>query len=364
MPVTGEAERRELRTAVRGFLESAYPALSTAARVGAGDTLDPAFWSRLSTEVALPGLLVPDKYDGQGLGLTEAVVVLEESARVLLAQPLLSSGVLATLAVLAAGDEAACADLLPRLASGQTVGALALDDAPGEETRAEAAGGGWELTGVKHPVLDGMVADTLLVSARCDAAGPTGLFLVEAAATDRVARDALDLTRNAVTVSLRATPAVRLGDDASAAVERLRDLAAVALSAELVGVADRSLAEAVAYALQREQFGRAIGSFQAVKHLCADMLAAVESSRAAVMAAAIVADEEGPGLPTAASIAKAYCSEQCVVAVESFVQVLGGIGYTWEHPAHLLLRRARTLAVMSGDSTYHRDRLGQLLQLG
>jgi alkylation response protein AidB-like acyl-CoA dehydrogenase len=361
MPATNQAERRELRDAVRAFLETAYPPISSESRVGAGAKLDDAVWRRLANEVALTGLVVPEKYDGQGLGVTEAVIALEETARVLFAQPFLTSSVLATLAIKESGDEAAAGELLPQLASGALVATLALDDAADAAVTASEVGGQWQLTGAKNPVLDGAVAAKLVVSAAVG--GSVGLFLVDASAASVTSHEGLDVTRGVASVSFSGAPAVRLGGDATTLVARLRDLSAVAASAELTGLADRALVLAVDYAKQREQFGRVIGSFQAVKHICAEMLTVVESSRAACAAAALAADDDPAALPQTASIAKAWTSEQCVTATEQLIQVLGGIGYTWEHPAHLLLRRAHTLAALFGDAAEHRARLAGQLQL-
>ena len=360
MPVTNQAERRELRESLRAFLEAAYPSLSTESRVGAGDKLDDRVWARLAGEVALTGLLVPEEYDGQGLGVTEAAVALEETARVLLAQPFLTSSVLATLAIRESDDASQAALLLPRLASGDLIATVALDDA-GTTVGVERSGTDWLLTGVKEPVLDAAVAQQFVVSARVD--GVSCLFLVDADHVEVTLRDGLDLTRGLAEVRFDKSPAVRLGGDATALVDRLGDVAALAAAAELTGIADRSLALAVEYAKTREQFGKLIGSFQAIKHICAEMLATVESSRAATAAAAAAADDDPAGLARTASIAKAWTSTQCVLAAEQLIQVLGGIGYTWEHPAHLLLRRARTLAVLFGDAAMHRERLSELLGL-
>ena len=358
MPVTNQAERRELRDAIRGFLETAYPPISSESRVGAGDRLDDGVWRRLAGEVALTGLVIPEKYDGQGLGVTEASVALEETARALFAQPFMSSAVLATLAIAESGDEAAAAELLPQLSAGSLIATLALDDAPGSVTVATGAGNGWTLTGTKEPVLDAAVARKLIVTA--SVGSEAALFVLDAAAADITVLDGLDVTRGVSSVRLDAAPAVRLGTG-PANVERLRDLAAVAASAELTGLADRALIMAVDYAKQREQFGKLIGSFQAIKHICAEMLTIVESSRGAVSAAAMAADDDPAALPEVASIAKAWTSEQGVIAAEQLIQVLGGIGYTWEHPAHLLLRRALTLSVLFGDAAWHRARLAELL---
>ena len=361
MAVTSQAERREFRGALRSFLQTGYPDLSTESRVELDSERDAAVWRRLVTELALPGLLVPEKHDGQGFGFTEAVIALEEAARVLLVAPLLSSSVLATYAVLASGEQSA--GYLSALAGGELIASVATVDDPAVEVVATATGGGWTLTGRKVAVLDACRATHFVVSAR--SGDGVGLFLLPlgAAGLSVVANAPFDLTRDLASLDLTAVTAQRLGDDATAVLSTLGDVGAMAAAAELVGVAQRALEIAVSYALQREQFGHLIGSFQAVKHLCAEMLAAVESSRAAVTAAAAAADDDPSRLPEAASIAKAYCAENCTATIEKLIQVLGGIGFTWEHPAHLLLRRAKSLEALFGDAAAHRERIGQLLNL-
>ncbi|ASR03116.1 MULTISPECIES: acyl-CoA dehydrogenase family protein [Gordonia] len=356
MPVTTQAERRELRSAVRDFLESVYPPLSSETRVGAGDKLDDATWARVSGEIGLPGLVVPASEGGQDLGVTEAAVVLEETARVLFAQPFLSSSVLATIAIKESGEGAA---FLSRLASGSLIATLCLDDDPDMPVTATRVDTCWQLNGAKELVLDATLAGSFVVSVALD--GETALLLVDADQVTIEPYEGIDLTRTIARVRFDAAPAIRLGGDQTELVARLGHLGAVAASAELTGLADRAMTMAVEYAQTRVQFGRPIGSFQAVKHLCADMLTIVESSRAATAAAAASADDRPDELAVTAAIAKAWTSEQCPLATELLIQILGGTGYTWEHPAHLLLRRARTLAVTFGDAADHRERLAELL---
>jgi alkylation response protein AidB-like acyl-CoA dehydrogenase len=345
--VTSIAERRELRESTRAFLAHTYPELSTESRVRHEDGLDEAFWARMATEVALQGLLVPERYGGLGLVAIEAVVVAEEAGRVLLAQPLVSSALLATLAVSHFDNP-----LLPRLASGTAIAVLVLDP----EVELRAVGDNYMINGTAPFVLDGMFATDFLVATRdC-------VFAVESEHVDRQEVQGIDLTRGFATVRFSDSLAQFVGN---APVDRLRDLAAVLASAELVGLADCALTRALDYAGQREQFGRMIGSFQSIKHLCADMFTAVESSRAIVAAAALAAGDDDPSqLGELASVAKAYCSEQCPRVIESLVQILGGVGFTWENPAHLLLRRAKALEVLFGDPGWHRAHLAALLKLG
>ncbi len=344
---TSIAERRELRDSTRSFLAHTCPELSTDSRIWDRDRLDQAFWGRTASEVALQGLLVPERFGGLGLGVAEAVVVAEEAGRVLLSQPLVSSALLATLAVSHIDNP-----LLQRLASGDAIAVLVLD----ADVEVRTAGDKHAITGTAPSVLDGMFATEFLVATR------NGIFAVGSEAVQRQAVEGIDLTRGFAAVRFSDSLAAFVGE---VPLDRLFDLAAVLASAELVGLADCALARAVDYAGQREQFGKMIGSFQSIKHLCADMFTAVESSRAVVAAAALATGDDDPSqFQELASVAKAYCSEQCPRAIESLIQILGGVGFTWENPAHLLLRRAKALEVLFGDPGWHRARLTSLLHLG
>jgi alkylation response protein AidB-like acyl-CoA dehydrogenase len=269
-----------------------------------------------------PGLAIPEQYGGAGLGWVELCAVLEEAGRVLLAAPLLSSCIAAQ-ALLEHGTEAQRQEHLPRLAEGQRA-TLVLDNGL---------------------ALDGMDAELLVFSEHVSTR------------VERVSVDPLDATRPLARVSGKGAPlAWPIGENFLAR-------AAVALSAEQVGGAERCLEMAVDYAKTRHQFGRPIGSFQAIKHMCADMLVRVESARSASYFAAwtaAVADEE---LTLAASVAKSWCSEAYFRNAADNLQIHGGIGFTWEHPAHRYLRRARSSMTLFGDPTYHRERVAQRIGL-
>jgi alkylation response protein AidB-like acyl-CoA dehydrogenase len=325
-------------------------------------------WKLLADDPQLPALLIPEDAGGQGLSLVEMAVVLEETSRALLCAPVLSSSAIATTALLRCGDRAASTPLLSSLARGATIATLAVHDAPDSATAAAGDSGGWRLTGAKMYVLDAHIADTLLVPVAFDGADSrVSLFAVDAKSEAVALRplSVLDRTRRQFRVDLTDAPAQLLDDDFGRALETTLHIAAVAVCAELLGVADKCLELAVEYALDREQFGRRIGSFQAIKHLLADCLAAVEQMRAAVDAAAEAA---GPGrdpaeLAEISSVVKSYSSEAAPRVAETLIQVLGGIGYTWEHPAHLYLRRAKSLEVMYGNAAEHRARLTRSLNL-
>ncbi|MFI7503268.1 acyl-CoA dehydrogenase family protein [Streptomyces sp. NPDC049687] len=360
-------EQEELGRTVRAFLARTSPATETRRLMETPEGFDRALWRRMGTELGLQGLAVPEEYGGAGCGPVEMGVVMEEMGRALLCAPFLSSAVLATTTLLRCADEDARKRLLPGLASGELVGTLALTedsarwDASGVRLTGRESKGSWLLTGHKMFVLDGATADVVLTVART--ADGIGVFFVEgdASGLTRAPLPTMDPTRRQARLDYQDVPATRLRThgDGWDLVSQVLDRAAVALAAEQVGVASRALDMAVEYAKVRHQFGRPIGSFQAVKHLLADVLLEVESARAAAHYALLASENEDPELPAAASLAKAFCSDACVQATEQNIQVHGGIGFTWEHPAHLYLKRARTSQLLFGDPAYHRELLAR-----
>lgn len=364
-------EQDELRRTVRAFLADTSPETETRRLMETPDGFDRALWRRMGTELGLQGLAVPEEYGGAGCGPVEVGVVMEELGRALVCTPFLSSAVLATTTLLRSDDEDARKRLLPGLASGELVGTLALTedsarwDATGVQLNARASEGRWLLTGHKMFVLDGATADVVLTVARTD--DGIGVFWVDGDATGltRTPLPTMDPTRRQARLDYDDVPATRLRThgDGWELVSQVLDRAAVALAAEQVGVASRALDMAVEYAKVRHQFGRPIGSFQAVKHLLADVLLEVESARAAAHFALLAAEGEGPDLPAVASLAKAFCSDACLQATEQNIQVHGGIGFTWEHPAHLYLKRAKTSQLLFGDPAFHRELLARHIGL-
>jgi alkylation response protein AidB-like acyl-CoA dehydrogenase len=294
-----------------------------------------------------PGLTIAEKYGGSGGGPVEQLIVCEQMGRVLLDAPYLASAVLAATALLASGDIEAQAGLLPQIAAGTTTATLVVPAHSG--IRANQG----SLTGRAEYVIDGEAADTLLI-----AAGGT-LFAVDAGSPGLTRRpmQALDLTRKLAVIELDRVIARQVG--AEGAAEQIVDQAilagVLALTAEQVGGAQRCLDMSVDYAKLRHQFGRPIGSFQAIKHRCADMLLDVESARSAAYAAAWAAQDRDPELPLLASLAKAHCSEVYERVATENIQIHGGIGFTWEHEAHLYYRRARSSAQMLGTVVEHRE---------
>ncbi|HEX4253232.1 MAG TPA: acyl-CoA dehydrogenase family protein [Pseudonocardia sp.] len=363
-------EHDELRATVRRFLSDRSPEAEVRRLMETEDGYDPAVWRQLA-DLGLLGLLVPERHGGAGSGCVELQIVCEEMGRALLCAPFLASAVLATSALCFAGDEAACARYLPGLADGSVIGTLAVTEEAGSwraedtATRAESDGAGdFTLTGEKLFVLDGAAADLLLVLAATETAGPR-LFAVDADAPGllREPMATLDATRKQARITLAATPAVPIsGDgDTAAALATALDISAAALAAEQAGGARRVLEMAVEYAKVREQFGRPIGSYQAIKHKCADMLLEAESATSAAYAAGWAVDAGSPEVGVLASLAKAYCSDAYYHCAAENIQVHGGIGFTWEHPAHLYFKRATSTQVLLGSPSYHRELLATRL---
>lgn len=335
----------------------------TRAAVGTKTGYDEELWARLCTEVGVAALAMPETYGGLGATLLETVVVQSELGRALTPSPMLGSAVLAAQAVLATGDDETCRALLPAIAAGTTVAALAWAGAGGRWSPEKAAyvasqaAGGWTLDGEAAYVLDGDTADVLIVVAHT-AAG-LALFQVAPAETRRVRAETMDPTRRLATVTLAGTPARQLG---VADLGRVRDLACVALCAEQAGAAARCLELTVSYTKQRTQFGRPIGGFQALKHRMADLHVLVETAESASLAAATAA-VHGPAdeLAARAAVAKTYCSEAfCAVAGE-MIQLHGGIAITWEHDAHLYFKRAHGSAQLFGRPQEHVARFAELV---
>jgi alkylation response protein AidB-like acyl-CoA dehydrogenase len=363
------ADGAQLRATARGFLTRTATEAEARRLMATDAGYDEAFWRRMASQLGWQGLAIPERYGGAGYGWAEMSIVLEEMGRALLCAPFLSSVVLAATALIESGDEDAQARYLPDIVSGDLVATVTIsgqDGAPeGADIAAVRGGDGWVLSGDAPFVLDGHVAGLVLVPARGN--GAVSLFAVDAGASGvcRTPLDAMDQTRKLASLSFDGTPARLVGasGDGSRVLSRVLDRAAVALAAEQVGGAARCLDMAVEYAKTRVQFGRPIGSFQAVKHKCADMLVAVETARSALFLAIRHATTDHAGLPVSASTAKALCSEAYLHVATENIHVHGGIGFTWEHAAHLYFRRAKSGEMLLGTPTYHRRRFARLWQL-
>ena len=360
-------EQEELRKTVRAFLDAKSSEEAVREQMETEDGYDAAVWSQMAEQMGLQGLHIPEEFGGSGFGYVELGIVLEEMGRSLLCAPFFSSVVLAGNTLIESGDDAAKQKYLPGIASGETIATLAYTEPSGKwdesgiTATATKDGDAYKINGTKSFVLDGHTANLIIVAAKTDAG--TSLFAVEgdASGLTRTALSTMDQTRKQAKLEFADTPATLIGEDGKGwdTLTTVLDLAAVSLAAEQVGGAQKVLEMAVEYAKVRVQFGRPIGSFQAIKHKCADMLLEVESAKSAAYYGMWCASEMNDELPSTASLAKAYCSEAYFHAAAENIQIHGGIGFTWEHPAHLYFKRAKSSELLFGDPTYHREQLAQ-----
>lgn len=356
----------DLRAAVRGLLADRCPPAAILARIESGTPYDLELWRTLAAEIGVAGLLVPEELGGQGASAREAAVVLEELGAAVAPVPFLGSAVLATSALLAV--PAAAGPLLKRLASGEATAALAvpLPTAPGaafpQGVRAAADG---TLSGRVTSVADAPAADVLIVPA----VGPDGPGLYEIAAdapgVGITVPVALDLTRPIADITLDAAAGRLLAgpDTAAEALHTALLTGAGLLASEQLGIAQWCLDETVRYLGERHQFGRPVGSFQSLKHRLADVWLEVVSARAAARNAADALASGSPDAAVAVAVAQAHCATTAVHAAEECVQLHGGIGMTWEHPAHLYLKRAKADEIALGTPGRHRVALAELVDL-
>jgi alkylation response protein AidB-like acyl-CoA dehydrogenase len=363
-------EQEELRASVHRFVTDRAPLSRVRELMNSGE-IDKDFWSQAGAQLGLQGIAIPEEYGGSGFSFNEQAIVLEELGAGLYGGPYLPSAVLAAYALLASPDEGARQEFLPGIASGETIAALAFTEEDGSwdpasiRLAAAKSGDGWVLDGHKSFVLSGAEATLFLVVAVAD--GGLSLFAVEAGASGLAATalPTLDQTRNLARLDFDAVPARLIGSagDATAILDRVLDVAAIALAAEQLGGAQRALDITVDYTKTRHQFGRPIGSFQALKHRMADLLMEVESLRSAVAYAASAVADGSDEVPALASLVKAYASETYFHVAAEMIQMHGGIGFTWEHDAHLFFKRAKSTELFLGDGAYHRERLAQRIGL-
>lgn len=371
-------EQEQFGQTIRDFLETRAPESGLLARIEADDRLDRHLWQDISEQLELPGLTAPETFGGSGYGAVESAVVLEELGRSLTPIPYFASAVLTLPLLIAADGTGVTHDVITRLASGSAMGAAAVAE-PGRRADAVPATSAvaGRLNGTKTLVMDGDVADVFVVSALTD--GQPSFYLVDADA-DGVAverQPMLDPTRGSAEIQLTDAPGTELGPPAGAEpmaiLGDVLDRAQIALAAEQLGGAVRCLEIAVDHATTREQFGRPIGNFQSLKHQCAKTLYDIEVARSAMWYAAWAADAQAdPHTDTpAADLAelvptvKYLCSTTYQEAARRCVHILGGIGFTWEHPAHLFFKRATSSAQFLGTPTEALHRLAdQMLPPG
>ncbi|MEU8342920.1 acyl-CoA dehydrogenase family protein [Spirillospora sp. NPDC048832] len=350
-------EQRELRDALRRFFADRSPSAEVRRLMETAEGYDPKVWAQMAEQLGLQGLAIAEEHGGAGFGVRELAVVFEEMGRAVVCAPFLSTIIAA--AALEAGEGGH--DLLPGIADGSAIATLAVaEDGSWDPGDVKAVFRDGAVSGSKDFVLDGHIADVVLVAAR-DGDG-VGLYAVEdVSRLVRTPAVTLDQTRKLARIEFDAVPARKVGG--REALLRALDVAAVALAAEQLGGAQRTLDMTVEYVKVRHQFGRPIGSFQAVKHRCADMFVLVESARSAVLNAAAAADESPEELPAAAALAKAYCSDAYFHTAGEAIQLHGGIGFTWEHDAHLYFKRAQGSRQLFGAPDRHRERLAALAGL-
>lgn len=370
MPLILSEEQTMLRDSARDFLAEQAPVSQLR---GLRDSKDATGFSRQLwqqfAEMGFTGVLVPEAQGGLGLGHVEAGVVMEQIGHQLCASPLLASGIVAATALRQAGSPAQQSDWLPKIASGQVVATLAVDEAAKHRpqrlaTQARAEGGGWVLDGAKTLVLDGHVADLLIVAARVGETG-TGLFLVDPKAPGiSIERTVMVDAHNAARVRLQG---VKLAADAllgtpetgAAALAATLDAGRCAAAAELIGLADEVFERTVAYIKERKQFGKLIGEFQGLQHRAATLYCDLEVSRAALIKAQQALDADIAGAANAVAIAKARAGRSATTAVQEGVQMHGGMGMTDDFEIGFFMKRARVLQELWGDSNFHFDALAQ-----
>ncbi|CAM3107756.1 acyl-CoA dehydrogenase [Mycobacterium intermedium] len=342
-------EQEAFRASLRGLLR----------RAGGRDR---EVWQRLCNELELPGLHVPPEYGGVGATLVETAVAFEELGRVLTPVPFAAT-MFAIEALLRTGDEDQCKTLLAGLLSGEQIGTLAWcgGDFSATTVRAEQRDGRTVLTGNCNPVLHGQVADVFVVPAATEGAVRLHVVAADAAGVTVTPLNSFDATRPVAALQLAQAPADVLAAGSADDIERVLDVARLLLAAEMLGGAEACLEMAVRYACSRRQFDRPIGSFQAVKHACADMLIEVDATRATVMYATMSAADDRE-LAVAAPLAKAQAADTFALCAGNAIQVHGGIAFTWEHELHRYFRRAKTAEAMFGSTAQHRallaDRVG------
>ena len=372
-------DQDELRRAARRFLEVASSEERVRAAMETEQGYDSATWEQLSEELAWTALTIPEEYGGLGMSYLDLHPLMEEMGRALLCSPFFSTICLGANALLLGGNGVQKERHLPGIAAGETTATLAYAekngqlDAAGIEATCSRTAAGYILRGTKSYVLDGHTADLLIVAARTEnseGAEGVSLFLVpgDADGVKRAWLPTMDQTRRLASVELNdvvVPPDALVGEEGRgwALCERTLDLARIALAAEQVGAAEMCLDMSVEYAKVRKQFGRPIGSFQAIKHKCADMLMMIESARSAAFYASALAGQGERDLEEAASSAKAFCSDAFFHCAAENIQIHGGIGFTWEHAAHMYFKRAKAAEVLFGAPSFHRERVAKRMGL-
>ena len=374
-------EQLMIQESAAGFLAAASDSAAIRAAMASPQGFDAQLWRQIAEELCWPGLMIPEQYGGVGMGFVEQAILLEQMGTHLLCSPFFASACLATPALLLSDNEALRQRWLPELAAGSLTATLAFrENRDGwhatEQPRASRQGDGWQLDGTFEAVIDGASADLLIVATRDDA-GELRLFAVPAnqAGIRRQALPTLDQTRRRARIELNQVAAsaeqcLHTDGAGELLLDKVLQVGAIALACEQTGAAQRTLDLTLAYIGERKQFGRAIASFQAIKHRCADLMLAIECARSAGYYAACVArealiedgDAELAGqLAEAAAIAKSQASETFMHCAAESIQLHGGVGFTWEYDPHLYFKRARASEQLLGTPSWHRERLATLI---
>jgi alkylation response protein AidB-like acyl-CoA dehydrogenase len=353
----GLSESQEiLRDSARKFFAGECPMAEVRRLIETDTAYDAKLWSKMA-EQGYTGFIYPEEYGGAGLGIVELILWMEESGRALLPGPFFTTVVQAGSLLDAAGSPDQKKKYLGPICRGETRATVAFLETGASwdpaDIRLEAVDG--KLTGEKLFVPDAAVADSIIVVAR------NGVFVVDSRAPGITIKPmpGMDLTRRQYSVKFKNTVGDKLSN--AAGLPRARSIATTALVAEMVGGMQRTLDLTVEYAKTRKQFGKSIGTFQAVQHQCADMYLETESSRSAVYYAAWALEQNAPDAATSVSIAKMYASDACRTVGNRGIQIHGGMGFTWENDVHLYYRRAKACETMFGDATFHRERIARLV---
>ena len=344
-----------LKDTARKFFANECPMAQVRKLMEADTAYDAALWQKLADQ-GFTGIIVPEEHGGMGLGIVELILLMEEAGYALLPGPLLST-LMAGAVLHACGSEAQQKKYLTQIANGQARATVALLESNATwDPAALKISGANKLNGAKLFVTDAAVADLILVVTA------SGVYLVEGKASGlkMEAMKGMDLTRKIYSVQFNNTPAEKLAGS-SAGLGRALDIATAALAAEMTGGMQRVLETTVAYAKTRKQFGKPIGIFQAVQHMCADMYLETESARSAAYYAAWALQENAPEASSSVSIAKMYASDASRSVGNRGIQVHGGMGFTWENDIHLYYRRAKSSETMLGDAAFHRERIAKLV---
>jgi alkylation response protein AidB-like acyl-CoA dehydrogenase len=372
-------EQQELRRAARRFLDAEQTPEKVRAAMGTESGYDPALWARVAEELGWLAVTIPEAYGGLGLTPVDLMPILEEMGRAPFCGPFFSTVCLGANALLVGGTEAQKSEYLPQIAEGSLTATVAYTerngrwDASAIEATYRKQGGEYVLEGEKRYVVDGHSAGLLLIAARAEGSrGEEGvtLFAVpgDASGLERTLLPTMDQTRKQAALrfdGLKVPASAVVGEEANgyAILATTIDRAIAALSVEQVGGAEACLDMAVAYAKERKQFGRPIGTFQSIKHICANMLTRVEAARSIAYFAGLCAAEKSPELAEAASSAKAYCSDTYFFCASENIQIHGGVGFTWEFDPHLHFKRAKSSEALFGDAVPHRERVAALMGL-